>query len=239
MVIEMRLASLMVIVVFASASACASTAPQPVGVSLPVASASCAPVVTEPRAELCASPSSFTHDFQHRGLEDVLFASCDVFMSEYWIRIGGACDGVAHDLADASSCHGGPEPCPEEGDRAAWDQKLGTAAADHLTPACRTWSTRIAWGDPVGDASCAPGNDVARGPLTIAPDVAVSMRDVPVGAWTYAIALEPHLGGLGKQYLRKFLVCEALETRAARGDEARLHRFLVKSGKPQDGSAPQ
>jgi hypothetical protein len=216
-------------------SACAAHVAPP-EVSLPTAhTCETPPVEVEP--QLCASPASFTHDFQHRGLEDVLFASCDVFMSEFWIRVGGACDGVAHDLVDARTCYA-PEPCPEEEDRAAWDKKLGTAAADHLTPACRAWSTRIAWGDAVGDASCAPGNDVARGPITIAPDVVVSMRDVPVGAWTYAVALEPHLGGLSKQYLRKFLVCQALETEAARGDE-RLHRFLVTSDKPRQGSAPQ
>jgi hypothetical protein len=228
----MRLAQLAILGCFASACAAHVAPPE---VSLPNARAATCPVSPAEEPQLCASPASFTHDFQHRGLNDVLFASCDVFMSEYWIRIGTACDSAVKDLANAPLCYAGPEPCRE--DRAGRDEMLGNAVADHLSPECRAWSTRIAWGDAIGDASCAPGHDVAHGPITLAPDVVVSMRDVPVGAWTYAIALEPHLGELGKQYLRKFLVCQALETEAARGDEARLHRFLVTSDKPSEGSS--
>jgi hypothetical protein len=220
------------------------TAASPVAVSLPPArpAPQCIMPASAPTTgELCRSPHGDRRDhFNQRGLEDVLFDACDRFEPRFEEMVRLSC-------ADAFTVHHDDgEPRDANGvmpgaTRDARDRVFGKAALPLLPARCKGHFGNVAeddWGRGVWELdsewqSCAPDREVLDAYIIDYGDsMSFPIADVPVGAWIYATALADRMTPLGKQYLRKFVVCELLENASAHAeadDRKRLRKYLVSA----------
>ena len=222
-----------------------ATAPTPVTIpALPAVSVSAAraPVADPPSSALCHGPHGQTHDFQSRGIEDVLFAACDEFVPAFQTMVRYDCEDAAPELARAAGeadARRKEDGLYESKTRDEHDKVLGTAALPLLPATCgRHFAKGVEgddWGRSVWELTD-EWRDCAADPELVDAYVAhlgyaiyFNVADTPVGVWLFAKALWSKLTPLGQQYMRKLVVCEMTEKRAARGDaeeRKRLDKYL-------------
>ncbi len=233
----MRALALLPLVAFVACAAPRAEHPV-VALEIPPAPTAPTPACSAPAApavKMCDIPGG-SNDFMHKGLVPLDFQTCDDYVPEFQYRISDACRDALPKVAKiVGDLNGEREDSGLYTHDAMTERNARMVAVSLplLPPRCRThfpdgvaaddvdraiWEVDSRWRDCQPDPEVAASYTFDEGTVVHHPTA-----NVPVGAFLLAIVLEPHLGPLGKQYLRKFMVCEMIEMEARHDLENRAN----------------